>query len=155
IRIFAGKTRSGTDKQEAIRRCISACEEACNYAAKKGVFLALENHGGITAQPQDMLQIVRGVRSPWFGVNFDSGNFRFGKNSYQELAKIAPYAINAQIKIELITPDGKKIRGDIQRMVNVLRKANYAGWVVLEYEGKEPAEVAVPDWIEKLRIAIA
>ena len=35
----------------------------------------MENHD-FTSQVERLLEIVRAVQSPWFGINFDSGNFR-------------------------------------------------------------------------------
>ena len=67
--------------------------------------LALENHGGITATPEQFLKLVKAVDSPNFGVNLDTGNFH-GDDPYADLAKIAPYAVNVQVKTE-ISREGK------------------------------------------------
>src|SRR4029077_6503760 len=101
IRIFAGNVPAGDTEQAAIDRCAAGINESLEYAAKKGVCLALENHGGITATPGQMLKIIEQVNeSPWFGVNLDGGNFRT-PDPYSDLAKIAPYAINVQLKTDL------------------------------------------------------
>src|SRR5690606_10217962 len=98
IRIFAGRIAKGSSEAEALDLCVAGIEESLKYAAQKGVILALENHGGITSTPDQLLAIVKRVSpSPWFGVNFDSGNFRTD-DPYGDLARIAPYAVNAQIK---------------------------------------------------------
>lgn len=77
IRIFAGTVPTGDSDAAAIERCAAGINESLEYAAKKGVCLALENHGGITTRPEQMLKIIEKVQeSPWFGVNFDGGNFR-------------------------------------------------------------------------------
>ena len=77
IRIFAGRIPKGETEDVALDRCVAGIDECLDYAATKGVFLALENHGGITATPDQLLAIVKRVKpSPWFGVNYDSGNFR-------------------------------------------------------------------------------
>ena len=68
---------------------MAAIQEACDYAAKYGIFLALENHGGITATIDQMLTIVKAVKHDWFGVNLDTGNFHTA-DPYADLAKIAP-----------------------------------------------------------------
>jgi len=52
IRIFAGSVPKGDDEEKAIGRAIEGMKESLAYAAKKGVVLALENHGGITATPR-------------------------------------------------------------------------------------------------------
>lgn len=150
IRVFAGAVPKDDSKEAAIARCIENCERACELAGRRGIMLALENHGGITAKAEDMLKIVQGVKSPWFGVNFDSGNFSSGPDPYAELAMIAPYAINAQIKIDM-NVKGKKEPADLARVVKILRDAGYSGWVVLEYEGKEDPFLGVPKAIDQLR----
>ncbi|MBC7967633.1 MAG: sugar phosphate isomerase/epimerase, partial [Fuerstia sp.] len=68
IRIFAGKTPKDDSEDAAIERCVAGINECLKYAATKGVFLALENHGGITATPEQMFRIIEQVdASPWFG----------------------------------------------------------------------------------------
>ncbi|HEY2253067.1 MAG TPA: sugar phosphate isomerase/epimerase family protein [Planctomycetaceae bacterium] len=150
IRIFAGKVPAGDSEQAAIDRCAAGINECLDYAAQKGVCLALENHGGITATPEQMLKIIAQVKdSPWFGVNLDGGNFHTA-DPYSDLAKIAPYAINAQLKTDL-APLNKKEDADLARIVKILADANYRGYIVLEYEGAEDPNTAVPRHIETLR----
>jgi sugar phosphate isomerase/epimerase len=150
IRIFAGEQPKGEDWETTISRCASACVEVCNYASPKGVFLGLENHGGVTARATGLLDIVKRVPNKNFGVNFDSGNFRSTNEPYEELKSIAPFAVNSQIKVS-IAPGGKAEPTDLSRVVAILRQANYSGWVALEYEEKEPSLEAIPDWIAKLK----
>jgi sugar phosphate isomerase/epimerase len=154
IRIFAGTVPKGETIEAARSRCVAAINEALKYAAKKGVCLALENHGGITATPEELLAIVSAVDpSPWFGVNFDSGNFRTS-DPYADLARIAPYAINAQVKVE-IAPDGKKQEADLPRILQILKDARYRGFVTLEYEAAEDPFVAVPKHLSELKSMFA
>jgi len=160
IRIFAGKVPKGGDEAEAIARCAAGINECLPYAASKGVHLALENHGGITATPAQMMSIIEQVDdSPYFGVNFDSGNFQTA-DPYADLAKIAPYAINAQIK-PYIRPNGKKGEPDLDRIIGILKDAEYRGWLVMEYEGEANEGGAdgprdqISRWVDKLRTAIA
>ncbi|MCA9130722.1 MAG: sugar phosphate isomerase/epimerase [Planctomycetales bacterium] len=150
IRIFAGQGNDQEPLSTTLSRCARNCEIACEYAAKKGLILALENHGGVTARADDLIEIVRQVDSPAFGINFDSGNFRGTEDPYQELAKIAPYAVNAQIKVE-IQVDGKKQEADLKRILEILRSAGYSGWVALEYEATEEPWEAIPRWLSELK----
>lgn len=150
IRIFAGNVPKGESEDAARERCIAGINQSLEYAATKGVCLALENHGGITATPDQMLKIIEGVKpSPWFGVNFDGGNFSTA-DPYADLARIAPYAINAQIKVEM-TPNGKKELADLGRVVKILKDANYRGFLVLEYEAAQDPLEAIPGHLKKLR----
>lgn len=154
IRIFAGNVPKGDSEDAARERCIAGINQSLEYAATKGVCLALENHGGITATPEQLLKIIDGVQaSPWFGVNFDGGNFNTA-DPYADLAKIAPYAINAQVKVE-VTAGGKKEPADLARVVKILKEANYRGFLVLEYEAKEEPLDAVPGYLKRLRELIS
>lgn len=151
IRIFAGKTPKDDTEDAAIERCVAGINECLKYAATKGVFLALENHGGITATSEQMFKIIEKVdASPWFGVNFDSGNFQTD-DPYADMARIAPYAVNAQIKAS-ISPGGKeKQPADFERIVRILKDAGYRGFVALEYEESESPFEAIPKILDQLR----
>src|SRR5262249_10276474 len=97
IRIFAGNVdKDDTEEKDGTEatgraRAVETIGEACDHAAKYGIFLALENHGGITATSEQMLAIIKAVKHDWFGVNFDTGNFHTD-DPYADLEKIAPYA---------------------------------------------------------------
>jgi sugar phosphate isomerase/epimerase len=150
IRIFAGSVPSGDTEEAAIERCAQGINESLEYAATKGVCLALENHGGITSTPEQMLRIIERVNdSVWFGVNFDGGNFR-SADPYADLAKIAPYAVNVQLKTDVYR-NGKREETDLERVLRILSEVGYRGYIVLEYEGKEDPATAVPSHISHLR----
>jgi sugar phosphate isomerase/epimerase len=154
IRIFAGHQQKGQSEEEAHRLMVSAIEECCDYAGKHGVHLALENHGGPTATAEGLLKFVHDVDSPWFGVNLDSGNFRTTNDPYAELARIAPYALNVQIKVEMGV-GGKKVPADFKRLAKVIRDANYRGYIVLEYEEAGDVRKECAKYIDQLREAFA
>jgi sugar phosphate isomerase/epimerase len=150
MRIFAGNVQKGDTEEAARKRCVEAFQEACDHAAKYGVYLALENHGGITGTAEGTLALVKAVKHDWFGVNLDTGNFRTD-DPYADLEQLAPYAVTVQIKTE-IHPKGKpKEDADLARLTGILRKANYRGYVALEYEAKEDPKTAVPRHLAALK----
>ena len=150
IRVFAGAPK-GIDRAEAVKNCIASLEECCDYAGTKGVFLGLENHGGIVAEAEGMLDIIKAVKSPWLGVNLDTGNFHTD-DPYGDLAKIAPWAVNVQVKVEM-RPRGAKEKSpaDFAKLGTILRDVNYQGFVVLEYEAKQDPWKAIPAYLDQLR----
>ena len=149
LRVFAGE-RGGMELADARRACVECLEECCDYAGGKGVFLGLENHGGIVADADGLLEIVSAVKSPWLGVNLDTGNFHT-VDPYADLVRCAPYAVNVQIKSE-IQPKGKpKQLADLPRLVGILRDSGYRGFVALEYEAAEDPRTAVPRLLGEIR----
>ena len=157
IRIFSGNAQKGQTVEEAQKLAIAGMEECCDYAGKHGVILALENHGGLTQTVDGMMQLVEGVKSPWFAVNLDSGNF-WSSDPYADLARIAPYAMNVQIKVAIrrgLDKGVPKEESDFKKLAKMMRDANYRGYVVLEYEeGDDPRE-ACPRYLKELRAAFA
>jgi sugar phosphate isomerase/epimerase len=151
VRIFAGslEKEKGQTLPEAQKNVVSAMEECCAVAEKLGVYLALENHGGITDTPEHLLDLVKPVTSKALGVNVDTGNFRT-PDPYADIAKIVPYGVVSQVKTE-VYPGGKKQDADLARVVKIFKDGNFHGYVALEYEAAEDAKVAVPRAIKELR----
>jgi sugar phosphate isomerase/epimerase len=154
IRIFSGGIKPDQSAAEARRLATEAIEECCAHAGKHGVYLALENHGGLTAEADEMLAIVRDVKSPWFGVNLDTGNFR-SADVYGDLEKLAPYSLNVQVKV-VVHPAGQPSQPtDFTRLATILRAAGYRGYIVLEFEEAGNPREECRKYIEKLREAFA
>ena len=154
IRIFSGSVKPEQTMEDAHRLAVAGMEECCEYAGGRGIHLALENHGGLTATAAGMLKLIKDVQSPWFGVNFDSGNFR-SEDVYAELAEIAPYAVNAQIKVVVSPANQKKQPADFARLARILRETGYRGYVVLEYEEPGDPRAECPKFIQQIREAFA
>ena len=142
IRIFAGHPQGDATDSETHELIVSGITQCCEYAGQHGIHLALENHGGPTATADGLLALVRDVDSEWFGVNLDTGNFH-SEDIYGDLARVAPYSINVQVKVAVSGPDRKKQPTDYQRLAKILRDVNYRGYVVLEFEEKgDPREAS-------------
>ena len=149
VRIFAGTIEKGEQLADAQKRVVDAMNECCEVAEKLGVYLALENHGGITDTAEHLLELVKPIKSPALGVNIDTGNFHTA-DPYADIAKIAPYGVVSQVKTE-VYPGNKKEQADLGRVVKILKDANFHGYVALEYEAEEDPKTAVPRYVKELR----
>jgi sugar phosphate isomerase/epimerase len=154
IRVFAGDAKD-IELAEGKKLCVSALEECAEYAGTRGVFLGLENHGGIVSDVKNLLDIVQAVKSPWLAVNLDTGNFYSDADPYLEMARLAPYAVNVQLKVEVNRRGKGKELVDLPRVVKLLRDANYQGYVALEYEAAADPWKEVPVWLGRMREAFA
>lgn len=150
IRIFAGHRQGGASERETHELIVHGISECCEYAGQHGVHLALENHGGPTSTADGLLAIVRDVDSDWFGVNLDTGNFH-SEDIYGDLARVAPYSINVQVKVTVTGSDRKKQPTDYQRLAKILRDVNYRGYVVLEFEEEGDPRVGSETALTELR----
>lgn len=154
LRVFAGALPPGVTLDEARRSCIEALEACADHAGRAGVMLGLENHGGIVDNADGLLAVVRAVKSPWLGVNLDTGNFHV-TDPYAEVARCVPYAVNVQYKVDISrAPGGPKEPADAARIVNLLRDGGYQGCLTLEYEAADDPFAAVPRHLGELRTLI-
>lgn len=151
IRIFAGTLPDGVDKKTGIQWVADGIVECLEYAAERGIYLGIENHGGITARAAGHLAICDAVGDhPWFGINLDTGNYR--TNPYEELEMAAPRAVNVQVKVEIYKKDQKtKQLADLSRFKDILVDAGYKGWVALEYEAAGDPREEIPMYVRKLK----
>lgn len=155
VRVLSGNWIQGTPEDELERRVIARLKGLLPHARERGVLLALENHGGgVTVTAEQLLRIVRAVPGPNFGVNLDTGNFH-GDDPYAEIAAAAPYAVNVQVKPEIRRKGKSKEDADLAKVVDILRKARYSGYLVIEYNAAEDPMTAVPRMAMQLRKLIA
>ncbi len=158
IRVFSGNQHNGQDLGEAYKLAVANMEECCDYAGQHGVFLALENHGGLSTDINDLLRLVKDVKSQWFGINLDTGNFQANstaEESYADMEKMAPYALNVQVKVAIALKGRQKTETDFNRIAGILKNSGYRGYIVLEFEEREDPRVACPRYIDELRKAFA
>lgn len=73
IRVFGGKPNKWVSEKQAVQNIIANMKLACDYAGEKGVMLGMENHDFLIDIDR-MLPILEAIDSPWFGVNYGSGN---------------------------------------------------------------------------------
>jgi sugar phosphate isomerase/epimerase len=155
IRIFSGKPGKDQSAAEAHKLAVEGMQECCDYAGQHGVFLALENHGGLTTEIDGLLSLVRDVNSPWFGVNLDTGNFQActsADQAYADMVRMAPYSVNVQVKVMIHLKSGKTPT-DFSRLARILTDSGYRGYIVLEYEENEAVREACPRFVDELRKA--
>ncbi|MEM9281389.1 MAG: sugar phosphate isomerase/epimerase family protein [Verrucomicrobiota bacterium] len=154
IRVFAGgRNPEGATEDEVIDNVVANFEAILPYAEKRGVMLGIENHDFAT-NIDAFLKLLDKIDSGWLGVTWDSANIASTPDPYAELARIAPYAINAQVKV-MTKIDGEKAQADLPRLINILRDADYSGYIVLEYEEEEDPMIAIPNFRDNVMAALA
>ncbi|MGI9474964.1 MAG: sugar phosphate isomerase/epimerase family protein [Rubripirellula sp.] len=151
IRFFAGTGKQLDGNPQRLEEAAEALGQCADHAAKRGIFLGVENHGNLT--PQQLLSIMKRVSNPWVGINLDTGNF-LSSDPYRDLEMCIDYAVNVQVKVNMKTSDGKKYPADLPRVGKILRNGNYQGFVILEYEDSDPYE-EIPRALSDLREALS
>ena len=149
LRVFAGAVPQGSSEAEAMQWVVECLQECGDYAAERGVLLALENHGGITARAEQVLQIIHRVDREWVRVNLDTGNYRTA--AYADIEATVPHAVTAHVKTHVHTEGGGREELDYAEIVSVLAAVDYRGYLAIEYEEEEDPMVAVPRFAAELK----
>ena len=142
----------GYTEDDGFKWCIDSIQQCLPVAEEYGVLLALENHWGLCSTPEGQLRIKKAIDSPWLGILMDTGNFL--ENPYSKLEMIAPYTSFVQAKTYYGGGEWYSLDLDYKRIIAILQKVNYQGYISLEFEGKEDAATAVPKSIEMVRGAM-
>jgi sugar phosphate isomerase/epimerase len=148
IRIFGGGVPEGESEEEAMARAVECMQECAEHGKKRGVVVALENHGGITATADHMDRLVKAVDHDWFGINLDFGNYR---RPDPEFAQTAPLAVTTHAKVTYRDPEGERHPVDYEMVRDVMEGIGYRGYISIEYEEEEPPDTGMPKFVDELK----
>jgi len=151
VRVFGGPIPKGATEQQAIAWAVEVLKRGAEYAGSRGIILGVEDDGGLTIAAEPTIEIVKQAASPWVGINADSGNFR--ANGYSQFALVLPYATSFHLKRDITTADGKTEKADWNRLLTMIGKSNYKGYVGFEYEA-DNADADVPRLAAELRTLV-
>ncbi len=135
----------------------AALNDCATHAGKYKVKIGVQNHGDFLKTSDDLLTLVKAVGSPWCGPIVDTGYFK-SDDPYADIAKVAPHAINWQVKQSVLGEDSG-VPTDLIKLLTIVRKSGYTGYLPIETlspRGKpyDPMTV-IPSFLKQVREAIA
>jgi L-ribulose-5-phosphate 3-epimerase len=142
----------GFTEEQAFGWAISSIEKLLPLAESCGVVLGLENHWGLGRTAAGVLRIVEAIKSPWLQMTLDTGNFL--ENSYAQMERMASSSVPiALVQAKTYFGGGRWYALDLDyaKIAKILDDHHYQGWISLEFEGNDDAEVAVPRSLAMLR----
>jgi sugar phosphate isomerase/epimerase len=149
LRVFAGGKPDEVDLKTAQGWVHAGLAECAEVAARHGVVLGLETHGGMTATAEGALALVEPfVDNPWVGINLDFGNLH--GDIYAEYAALAPRTVTTHAKTTVRQGEGRELI-DYRRVVRMMREVGFRGWLAIEYEDPEDPLVGVDRFAAYLR----
>jgi len=154
LRIFAGRgVPQGHTREEVASWVVESIRRCVDQGKKYGVMMALQNHADFIQTADEDLALLKMVDSDWIAANLDIGSFRTG-DPYEEIAKVAPYAITWQVKENLFIR-GKETKTDLTKIASILKEANYRGYIQLETLGEGDPKVKMPRFFDEVRKALS
>lgn len=142
VRINIGATgrQENADDTLGVERVIEAFKELLPVARELNIRISIENHGGVSKTADNIVKIIKATDSKWVGALVDFGNFPADVR-YEEIARVAPYAITTHVKINEFDEQGEAKSYDFPKVLETLKKTNFRGPISIEYEGRgDPLE---------------
>ena len=166
LRIFADtqmkaqtwETISNGAKREDVENWIADDVRRCaEHAQKFGIIIGVQNHGDFLKTSGDHLSLLKRINHTSCGIIVDTGYYK-SPDPYEDMAATAPYAVNWQIKESPIKA-GSEIRTDLNRLLTIIRKAGYRGYIPIETLSSSAAVydpfAVVPKFLAQVKEAMA
>jgi L-ribulose-5-phosphate 3-epimerase len=113
-------------------RMAESATRLADYAAQRNLNVAIENHGGLSSNPQWLKSLFETVQRPNFGALPDFGNFPDEIDRYDAVEMLMPYAKAVSAKASRINAEGEVVETDFYRMMRIVRDGGYSGYVGVE-----------------------
>ena len=169
------KTGNGRSFDLMLPTIAKNARELTEYAQTLGIKTCSENHGFIAQDSDRVERLYNAVNHENYGLLVDMGNFACAdENSVTAVSRLAPYAIHAHAKDFIIRKErfgrcqletrgcnyigGVAVgEGDIpvKQCLAILKKAQYEGFLSIEYEGCDDCIDGIKRGLENLKKFLA
>ena len=118
------------------------------YGQMADVGVVVENHGGYSGDAQWLTGVIQQVNNPYCGTLPDFGNFYINLfppqnyDRYKGVEELLPFAKGVSAKTFEFNQAGQDVRTDYKRMMEIIQKSTYRGYIGIEYEGYKLSEEA-------------
>jgi sugar phosphate isomerase/epimerase len=140
---------------------IKSLTELSDY--NKSINVVVENHGGLSSNGKYLSNVMSEVNIDNCGTLPDFGNFCIDGSPracnewydiYKGVEELMPYAHAVSAKSYDFDDSGNETKIDYSKMIDIVKKAGYKGYIGIEYEGSRMSEddgiIATKKLLEKL-----
>ena len=155
------------DEELWIKNSIASLEMLSEFAKPLNVNIIVENHGGNSSNASLLMKVIDQVSFDNCGTLPDFGNFCLSKNwgslkenkcdnpydPYMGVSEMMPKAFGVSAKAYDFDASGNETILDYEKLLSIVKKAGYNGFIGVEYEGDHLSEeegiIATKKLIEK------
>jgi L-ribulose-5-phosphate 3-epimerase len=119
----------GVDKKEALDWAAESYQLLLDYAKPAGINVLIENHGGVSNDPDWMVQLIHKIDNPLFGTLPDWREPSPFFDHLNYLQKMAPYAKGMSYRNQ---PTDK----ETNKLIQLCKDSGYKGWYGVESKGR-------------------
>jgi sugar phosphate isomerase/epimerase len=137
-------------------QAIKSYSELAEYGQSRNVRVTIENHGGLSGDPANIVELIKSVGNPVMGACPDFGNgFKTEAARHAGLAALFPYAKVCHAKTLEFNDKGEMTSFDFPACIKLAEKSGFKGMYSIEYEGSGDPMQGVTWTIALLKKALA
>ena len=145
IRVNA-KSQGSYEEQQKL--AADGLRRLCEFADGHGIYVIVENHGGLSSNGKWLSETLKMVDHPRVGALPDFGNFNLGGGKqydrYKGVDELMPFAQGVSAKSHAFDDEGSEKHTDYDRMLDiVVKKHGWRGHIGVEFEGGGSEDVGI------------
>ena len=135
---------------------VNGLTQLASYAKDKNINVIVENHGGFSSNGKLLAAVISKVNMDNCGTLPDFGNFCISKSdpsqdiftcenrydTYKGMKELMVYAKAVSAKSYDFDDEGNETNLDYKRILQIVKNAEYSGYIGVEYEGSNLDEEA-------------
>jgi sugar phosphate isomerase/epimerase len=140
--------------EEVAKAGAEGLRKLSEYAQPQNINVIVENHGGYSSNAQWLTGVISAVGMPNCGTLPDFGNFCVRREKgdmwespcveqydrYKGVEELMPFAKGVSAKSYEFDANGNCMESDYARLLPIVKKAGYTGYIGIEYEGDKLSE---------------
>tara|TARA_Y100000768_G_scaffold250886_1_gene190591 strand:- start:98 stop:1096 length:999 start_codon:yes stop_codon:yes gene_type:complete len=142
---------SDASKEEVMKVSIESISKLLEYSSDKNVSIVIENHGGHTGDAKWLVNLIKKINNKNLGTLPDFGTLNFcvkrdlnldftakcfsQYDKYLGVKELLPYAKGISAKSTQFDLKGNETTTNFKKMVRLIKKSNFEGYISIEYEG--------------------
>ena len=143
FRANSGGSHGDDVTQAEIGQCIKSFRELAVVGEDTGIRVMMENHGGVSVSPDNIVQVMEAVDSKYCRVLADFLNWRPEDDKVENLRAVAPYSWATHAKFLSFDENGESNEIDCKSVMEIFKAVGYTNPFGIEYEGQTDDHVGV------------
>lgn len=148
-------------KEAALKFAVEGYNKLLEYGARDNLDILVQNHIGYSCDPDWLVEVMKQVNNKRAGIEADPGHFEEifivpkpgGGNEvlnsqrfdlYTGWTKLMPFTKAVNAKTHSFDAGGNETAMDYRRLLHILKKAGYRGYIGIEWEPEGPGKQLTP-----------
>ena len=149
--LYCNAPQGPNREAEAKKLAMEGLHALLDKTADTNLIINVENHHGISSQPEWLADVMRSMNHPRIGLCADTNNYRIDQDMpyernfddlpryvdrYRGLETLMPLANWVSAKAYAFDGTGYEVSMNYPRIIDIILKSGYSGYLSVEYEGE-------------------